>query len=101
MYVAPGFQGHELWMALAMSSCYNHRPVTVYEFSPHICPSLAPIFYLTSLYHPLSSCLSCPDADMNARPARMHVSVRGGGSPVTKLADEACDLFKGMPKSQH
>lgn len=25
----------------------------------------------------------------------------GGGSPVTKLADEACDLFKGMPKSQH
>ena len=24
----------------------------------------------------------------------------GEGSPVTKLADEACDLFKGMPKSQ-
>lgn len=24
-----------------------------------------------------------------------------GGSPVTKLADEACDLFKGTPKSQH
>lgn len=21
----------------------------------------------------------------------------GEGSPVTKLADEACDLFKGMP----
>lgn len=25
----------------------------------------------------------------------------GEGSPVTKLADEACDLFKRMPKSQH
>lgn len=25
----------------------------------------------------------------------------GGGSPVTKLAVEACDVFKGMPKKQH
>lgn len=29
------------------------------------------------------------------------VPMRGEGSPVTKLADDACDLFKGMPKSQH
>lgn len=39
---------------------------------------------------------------MTAMTAWTDVSLRGGeGSPVTKLADEACDLFKAMPKSQH
>lgn len=33
--------------------------------------------------------------------ARMCSYEGGRGSSVTKLADEACDLFKGMPKSQH
>lgn len=39
---------------------------------------------------------------MTARTVCTDVFLQGGeGSPVTKLADEACDLFKGVPKSQH
>lgn len=39
---------------------------------------------------------------MTARTACTGVFLREGeGSSVTKLADEACDLFKEMPESQH
>lgn len=50
----------------------------------------------------LKQAISSADSVMTARTAAPMCSCEGGGgSPVTKLADEACDLFKGMLKSQH
>lgn len=103
-----------------MSSCDTHRPVDVYPSSCHfsalICLSLSGSFrqcflisiHLSEIAHLFQPCSgpSHHDADMNARQmlgyAHVCVVMKGeGGSPVTKLADEACDLFKGTPDSQH
>ncbi len=124
MYVAPGFQGHELKMDVAVSSCDTHRPVGVYpspcHFSTLICLSLSGSFRPCLLSAFISLKLPVSLSLVPARPIAMlirmpgkcsvvHVCVCvcvcvwvwGGGSPVTKLSDEACDLFKGMPESQH
>lgn len=98
-------------MDVAVSSCDTHRPVSVYpphwQCSSLICLSLSgftlqPWFicvHPSQRTHIPQSCagLFHRDADMSARPM---LPMRGRVS-VTKLADEACDIFKGMPKSQH
>ena len=96
-----------------MSSCDTHTPVSVYpflcHFPPLICLSMSGLIqpciicaHLSEPTHLSQSCTgpSCNDADMNAMPMLVY-AYGGGGSPVTKLANEACDLFKGMPKRQH
>lgn len=89
-----------------MTSCDPHMPVSVYPSPCHF-PDLSCLFP-TPFSAVISGFILNGQKSLDlivlwlpGQRARMCSYEWGRGSPVTKLADEACDLFKGMPKSQH
>lgn len=92
-----------------MTSCDPHMPVSVYPSPCHfpalICESLRVVLAVLSGFSRKQEQISWSGQDqvswLPGQHAQMQSYEGGGGSPVTKLADEACDLFKGTPKSQH